>query len=74
MKFYRLSGAIFYDCINTIYQFIKPFFDKKCLFLMNRVPLSLFICSSVVHKDHKPLLHTYTLRQQVYVMFNPFTA
>ena len=29
MKFYRLSGATFYDCINTIYQFIKPFFDKK---------------------------------------------
>ena len=29
MKFYRLSGATFYDCINTIYQFIKPFLDDK---------------------------------------------
>ena len=29
MKFYRLSGATFYDCINTIYQFIKPFLDNK---------------------------------------------
>ena len=29
MKFYRLSGAKFYDCINTIYQFIKPFLDNK---------------------------------------------
>ena len=23
-----LSGAIFYDCINTIYEFIKPFMDN----------------------------------------------
>ena len=29
MKFYRLSGAIFYDSINTIYQFSKPFLDNK---------------------------------------------
>ena len=27
--FYRLSGATFYDCINTIYLFIKPFLDNK---------------------------------------------
>ena len=40
MKFYRLSGAIFYDHINTIYQFIKPFLDKKCLFLRNMEPLT----------------------------------
>ena len=26
---YRLSDALFYDHINTIYQFIKPFLDKK---------------------------------------------
>ena len=29
LKFYRLSGATFYDCINTIYRFIKPFLDNK---------------------------------------------
>ena len=29
LKFYRLSDATFYDCFNTIYQFIKPFLDKK---------------------------------------------
>ena len=29
VKFYRLSGATFYDCIKTIYQFIKPFLDNK---------------------------------------------
>ena len=23
------SGATFYDCISTIYQFIKPFLDNK---------------------------------------------
>ena len=29
LKFYRLSDATFYDYINTIYQFIKPFLDNK---------------------------------------------
>ena len=29
MTFYRLSGSTFYDCINTIYLFIKPFLDDK---------------------------------------------
>ena len=29
MKFYSLLGATFYDCINTIYQFSKPFLDNK---------------------------------------------
>ena len=29
MKFYRLSGATFYDRMNTIYQFIKPFLDNE---------------------------------------------
>ena len=28
-EIYRLSVATFYDCINTIYQFIKPFLDNK---------------------------------------------
>ena len=29
LKFHRLSGATFYDWINTIYQFIKSFLDTK---------------------------------------------
>ena len=29
LKFYRLSGATFYDYINTIDQFIKSFLDNK---------------------------------------------
>ena len=29
LKFYRLSGATFYDCTNAIYQFIIPFLDNK---------------------------------------------
>ena len=29
MKFYRLSGATFYDCITSIYQFIKPSLVNK---------------------------------------------
>ena len=28
----RLSDATFYDCINTLYQFIKPFLDKNVFF------------------------------------------
>ena len=39
LYFYRLSDAKFYDPINTIYQFIKPFFDKKeNLFLRKMKP------------------------------------
>ena len=44
LKFYRLSDATFYNRINIIYQFIKPFFDKKkkkCQFLRNMEPLEL---------------------------------
>ena len=40
LKFYRLSGAAFYDCINTIYQFIKPFLYDKMSILRNMEPLS----------------------------------
>ena len=41
MKFYRLPGATFYDCINTIYHFIKPFLDNKMYvyFLRDMEPL-----------------------------------
>ena len=39
MKFYRLSNVTFYDIINTIYQIIKPFLDRKCLFLRTMEPL-----------------------------------
>ena len=28
-EFYRLSGATFYDQINAICKFIKPFLDNK---------------------------------------------
>ena len=41
MNFYRQSDATFYDRVNTIYQFIKPFLDKNCLFLRNMEPLSV---------------------------------
>ena len=43
LKFYRLPDATFYDRINTVYQFIKPFLDKKCLFLRNTESLKLII-------------------------------
>ena len=39
LKFHRLSGATFYDCINTICHFIKSFLDDKCLVLRNMEPL-----------------------------------
>ena len=29
LNIYRLPGATFYDCINTIYQFIKHILDSK---------------------------------------------
>ena len=40
LRFYRLSGATFYECNNAIYQFIKPFLDNKMsIFLKNMDPL-----------------------------------
>ena len=29
LKFNSLSGSTFYDCINTIFQFIKSFLENK---------------------------------------------
>ena len=29
LKFYKLSVATVYDCINIMYQFIKPFLDNQ---------------------------------------------
>ena len=29
LKFFRLSGATFYDFINTVYQFTKHFLENK---------------------------------------------
>ena len=45
LKLNSLSDATFYDRINTIYQFIKPFLDKKCLFLrtMEPIPINILI-------------------------------
>ena len=42
LKFYRLSGATFYDCINTIYHInlLKLSWIIKCLFLRYMEPLS----------------------------------
>ena len=37
----HISLCIFYDHINTIYQFITPFMDKKCLIMMNMETLNL---------------------------------
>ena len=53
MKFYRLSDATFYDRINTIYQFIKPFLDKNVHFLRNMEPLN---CHAVYIKMPSPFL------------------
>ena len=40
LKFYMVSDATFYDCINTLYQFIKPFLDNKMsIFFRNMEPL-----------------------------------
>ena len=41
MKFYRLSGATFYDYVNTIYQFIEPFLDNEMSILRNMELLRL---------------------------------
>ena len=48
MKFYRLSYTTFYDRINTIYQFIKPFVGKTMsIFLRNMEPLMRWSCYQI---------------------------
>ena len=39
----------FYDRINTMYQFIKPFLDKKCLFLRNMKPLMCSLSNYIMY-------------------------
>ena len=63
LKFYRPSGIIFYDCVNAVYQFIKPFFDKKkCLILRNMVPLSF-------PPNKSKVLIIFVIGNDVYVSF-----
>ena len=47
---YRLSDATFYDRINTIYQFVKPFLDKKYLLSRNMEPLMKNFCYRFLRK------------------------
>ena len=47
----QLSDATFYDRINSIYQFIKPFLDHKCPFLRNMEPLISFNIYPVLWKS-----------------------
>ena len=72
--FYRLSGATFYDCINTMYQIIKPFLIIKYLFLSNMEPLinGTFVSENgiiffaqdpeMVHKNGELNYRSYILR------------
>ena len=48
LKFYRLSGATFYDCINSIYQFIKPFLDNK-MSVFEEYGAFKKTCSKIIH-------------------------
>ena len=60
LKFYRLLGATFSDCINTIYQFIKTFLGKKkCLFLRNMEPLRIFEENDTKIMTDKADCHSY---------------
>ena len=38
----QAASATLYDCINTIYQFIKPFLDNKMSFFINMEPLNTY--------------------------------
>ena len=38
MKLYRLSGATFYDCIYTIYQFSKSLLENEMSILRTMAP------------------------------------
>ena len=42
-----LSGATFYDCINTLYQFIEPFLDNKMSIFLGILGLEIEIRKSI---------------------------
>ena len=79
MKFYRLSGATFYDCIITIYQFIKPFLNNKMStfeeygafkILMNRE--GAYITKTCLYKFDPLKPHLYIVKlgfPRVYIIF-----
>ena len=50
LNFHRLSDTTFYYRINTIHLFIKPFLDKKCLFLRNIQPLRSLLLKDIILK------------------------
>ena len=55
LKFYRLSGATFYDCINTIYQFITPFLDNKMSIFEEYGAFKTNLCSQKVARSKHEL-------------------
>ena len=57
LKFYRLSGAIFYDCINIIYQFtcIKPFLDNKMSIFEEYGAFIVILFSYLIQNIHMPM-------------------
>ena len=57
-KFYKLSDATFYDHINTMYQFIKPFLDKK---------MSIFEEYGAVKSNFKPAQKLLNVLEAVWV-------
>ena len=69
LRFYRLSGVTFYDCINIIYQFIKPFLDKKkCLLLRSMEPLKTSLSPSRLKSAHQKCSN-YSKMQNVFWKF-----
>ena len=55
LNFYRLSGATcyMYDCINTIYQFSKPFFENKMSIFEEYGALRYYSCPRDYHRPIK---------------------
>ena len=66
MKFYRLSDATFYDRSYTIYQFIKPFLGKRCLFLRNMEPLRVVLNKMISILPEKLLFFCHLLHLLTY--------
>ena len=62
-----LSGATFYECINTIDQFIKPVLDNKMSIFEVYVAFNNFPCISV----YKDFVFAQTSRKHAYIILTP---
>ena len=69
LKFYRLSDATFYHCINTIHQFIKSFLDKKKMSIFEEYGVFKRSEGQIRRRHITALIYNFTFPETSILMF-----